>query len=367
MEKFPPSFHKDEEDAYRIKEKVEKGLARDYKEADLICELDKTKNELRKTKNELNDVGDTIEWLNCKHEGLIGEYKNLFIDSTTGLKRRELLYKDMDEKIAELLGLERIKNIGDKEFLNILKSKSPDNFKNEPLYAMFGDMAYLALANEGGHRSGDELLSETGKAVKDEFSNASRGSGGDEFTTLILLKKEDAEEKIRRLEEKIKGIKEIPSFEYYNLEPNMDIGIAHFSEGLKVFQEIIESMEQTEKGKEKLSKLNILKEFQNIWLAIADKRSSVKKAMERVPLLADKRDNEPEQYKELYGFLNKGAYSATDGDIEKMAEKIEKGENSEKVIFDYIKRKEHKNLKKLSGNEKIKAEAILKIADKRFL
>ncbi|MCK4540304.1 diguanylate cyclase [Candidatus Parcubacteria bacterium] len=359
MEKFSSDFYKDEEEAYEIKEKADKGLARDYQEADLM-------HKLQKTKDELDDAWNTIEWLNSKHEGLIGEYKDLFVESTTGLKRREFLYKDMDGKIAELLDIEKINNINDEEFLNILKSKSPDDFKNEPLYVMFGDMAYLSLANEGGHRSGDELLSETGKAVKDEFFGASR-RGGDEFTTLVLLKKKEAEEKIRKLEEKIRGMKKIPSLEYYNLEPNMDIGIAHFSEGLKVFKEIAKSMEQTKEGKEKLSKLNILKELQNIWLEIADKRSSIKKAMERIPLLVKKRENEPKQYEELYGFLNKGAYSATDSDIEKMAEKIKKGENPEEVIFDYIKNKEHKSLKKLFGYEKVKAEIILKTADNKML
>lgn len=366
MEKFSSDFYKAEKDAYKIKKKVTKGLARDYKEADLMCDFDNTNDELQGVKGELNDAWGTIEWLNNKHESLIGEYKSLLIESTTGLKRREFLYKDMDGKIAELLDIEKINNIDDEEFLNILKLKSPDDFKNEPLYAMFGDMAYLALANEGGHRQGDELLSETGKAVKDEFSGASR-RGGDEFTTLVLLKKKEAEEKIRKLEEKIRGMKKIPSFEYYNLEPNMDIGIAHFSEGLKIFKEIAKSMEQTKEGKEKLSKLNILKELQNTWLEIADKRSSIKKATERIPLLINKRNNEPKQYEELYGFLHKGAYSASNDDIEEMADEINKNKNQEKVIFDYIKRKEYKNLKKLSGYKKIKAEAILKIVDKRFL
>ncbi|HAM88134.1 MAG: hypothetical protein US83_C0008G0058 [Candidatus Falkowbacteria bacterium GW2011_GWC2_38_22] len=353
------SFEKAQADAQKMEKLMGENTARDYKEADILVELDDKKAELA-------DAQDTIEWLNNKHEELIDEFKKMLIESTTGLKRREMLYKDMEEKISNLFGIENINDVSDEEVIALVKSKNPIDFKNEPLYVMLGDMSYLSLANEGGHSQGDELLGETGKAIKNEFTDASR-HGGDEFTTLILLQKKVAEEKVAKLEEDIQKMKNISELGRFGLKPNMDIGIAHFSESLKAFQEIILIMEKTDAGKEKLAKLDALKEMQNIWLEIADKRSTLKKAMTRIPLLLGKKEKNPEEYKELYKFLNKGAYGIEAEDLEEIGTKIKNGANPEEVIFEYIKKMELLNLKKKSGYEKAKEEVIIRTADDRIL
>lgn len=371
MEKL--SFEKAFEESEKIKRVVDNKEARDYREANLTVDLnnansvlEEKEKELEEKDKELNEVWNTIEWLNEKHENLISEFKKILIESTTGLKRREMLYKDMEERISELFGVKNIKKISDEDSLALIKTKDPDDFKDEPLHVMLGDMSYLSLANEGGHRQGDELLSETGKTLKNEFADASR-HGGDEFTTLVLLQKKDAEEKVARLEENIKKMKNISELARFGLNPNIDIGIAHFSEGLKVFQEIINIMEQDKTGKEKLAKLDILKEMQNIWVEIADKRSTIKKAQERIPVLLEKKKNNLEHYKELYKFLNKGAYGIDDSDLDDMNEKIKSGGSQDELIFEYIKEMELLNLEKRSGYEKAKETAILKTADNRIL
>lgn len=357
MEKL--SFENAQEEALGMENLVADKSARDYKEADLIVSLDKKSAELK-------DAEEMIEWLNQKHEDLISEWRKALIESTTGLKRREALYKDMEEFISDLFGVEDISKISDKELLALFKTKNPVDFRGEPLHVMLGDMSYLSLANKGGHRQGDKFLGETGKTIKNEFASASR-HGGDEFTTLILLGKDEAEKKVAKLETDIKNMKNIPELERYGLSPNIDIGIAHFSEGLKAFQEIISLMEKNNVGKAGLAKLNILREMEDIWLEIADKRSMVKKAQERIPILLEKRKNNPKEYKKLYKSLNKGAYDIDEKDLDVMDAKIKKGEDSNKLIFGFIKKMELKDLAKKTGYEKAKATAIIRTANKQIL
>ena len=80
-----------------------------------------------------------------------------------------------------------------------------------------------------------------------------------------------------------------------------------------------------------------------------------------------KKEKNPEEYKELYKFLNKGAYGIEAEDLEEIGTKIKNGANPEEVIFEYIKKMELLNLKKKSGYEKAKEEVIIRTADDRIL
>ncbi|MCK4553792.1 diguanylate cyclase [Candidatus Parcubacteria bacterium] len=291
-------------------------------------------------------------------------FKSL-IDSTTGLKRREELFKDMDKKFEKLFGIESIKNLDNGKLLEVFDKHKADDFKSKHLNVMMGDMSYLSLANKEGHRTGDELLGRTGKVILEELHKASR-HGGDEFTALIELGEQEAKDKVKKLELKIKKIKSIPILEKHKLEPNLDIGMAHFSEGYEAFKAVTEKIESKE-GREKLLKLNFLKELQNIWLEIADKRSFIKKGIRRIVLLIDfKKDKLKHNYSDIIDFLRKGGYNIKDGELEKLTEEIQAVANKDERIFAFIKKNEEAAIKEKNGIDRDKAEVVFKIAKREF-
>ena len=315
---------------------------------------------------EIDDIWDQLEWLNSRHEDLIGEYKKSLIESTTGLKRRENLYKEMDNNLGKLLGVSDFRKKSDQEVLKLLTSVKPEVYSRAQLSVMLGDMAYLSLANEDGHREGDELLGRVGKAVKEELPGASR-HGGDEFTALVLLDFNETEKKVKGLEESIKKLKKLPILERYDLEPSMDIGTAHIGEALGVFNEIIGNMKKSDKGRKKLGKIDILKEFEDTWLEIADKRSFIKKGKERIKLLIKTKKDRPKDYSEVIDFLRKGGYSIKDDELDILMNKTGSVKKEDGLIYSFIKEKEKASLDKLKGYNRVRAEAILKHVEPEML
>lgn len=289
-------------------------------------------------------------------------YFKSLIEETTGLKRREALYRDMDAEIANIFEQDNVKNLSDEEFLDIIMQQRADDYKDVELNAMMGDMAYLSLANEEGHRVGDKLLGRTGEVIHQELRNASR-HGGDEFTALIKAGQEEADKKVARLESAIEESKNISVLKDNNLKPKLDIGLAHFSEGLSAFQEVVREMEKTPEGKKKLMSINILKEFEDTWLEIADKRSALKKAFERTKQLIDlRRDRDgSEAYIRVIDFLRKGAFGIKDDEVDGLIGRIDSGEPLDDVVDDFITGKEKTNMSKLNGHRLIRAQIIKNI------
>ncbi len=98
-----------------------------------------------------------------------------------------------------------------------------------------------------------------------------------------------------------------------------------------------------------------LKEFNNIWMEIADKRAFLNKAEERIGVLIDKYKKDRKNYYNIIDYLRKGAYDIKDEEVKRFAE-----ENaSRKEIVNFIKERELEKLAMLKGYEKRKAKAIL--------
>ncbi len=307
---------------------------------------------------------EQLEELNNVTENKAEELFESLIDSTTGLKRRDGLFKSMDKKFDELFGAENMKNLGNEELLEIFNKHKADDFKSMPMNVMMGDMSYLSLVNKDGHVAGDELLGHSGKAIFQELNKAFR-HGGDEFTALINLEEKAVKDKVKQLESSIKNIKNIPVLKKYKLDPNLDIGTAHFSEGFEAFKKIMEKLE-SRAGEEKLPALNLYKELQNVWLEIADKRSFIKKGASRIALLIDLKQERQEQYSEIINSIRKGGYDITDEELDGLIKEIQSGAGQDEKIFSFIKEKEDTDIRSKEGYDRDRSEVVFKIAKREF-
>lgn len=262
------------------------------------------------------------------------ELKEALADPTTGLEIRKQLFINMHAEIGALLGISNIQEMDPDELREKLLGINPDEYEDMPLYVMMSDMSYLSLANKSGHKAGDELLASVGQATQESLHGFRHG--GDEITALIKLNDAECENAIKNFKKNVQNADCPEILKQYGLKPNVDAGVAHFSEGLRAFQELM----QTPEGAEVLRDKNPLKELENIWLEIADKRAELEKGKARIKLLMDLIKEAPEDFKDLYGFLNKGGYSITEEELHDLNAQVEAGENTESTIINFIRQKE---------------------------
>ena len=291
----------------------------------------------------------------------IKELKLAKIDTTTKLKNRPYFFLEtIPKELSKVLGRE-VKNISDKEWLELL-SKEGDELEKVHLTMAMADLSYLSLANREGHHSGDNLLKNLGETVSgdNETKKNAHRYGGDEFS-FLFKNPDEALEKTEALREDFSSLKEISSLEKYGLKPNLDIGTAAFSEAVMLFRKLLELKE----SKEHIEKDKVFKEFNTIWTMLADKRSFINKAKQRILLLTEKyqaghdlegeiiNEEKAKEYDFLMKYLGKGAFEIEKKEIAELIK--EAGDNSQKMenlIWDYIKDKE---AKKLSGEREYEA------------
>ena len=278
------------------------------------------------------------------------------IDDVTGLEIRKILFERMRKRIYEIFEISKEKKqakskddlMTEKEAIfNKLINKNSEDLKNENLTVMMADVSFLSLVNEAGHEAGDKLLSEISKEVKERVDNSYR-HGGDEITGLFDIADEEIEKKISELKASVEKI-DIEKIKEYNLTPNLDIGKAHISEAVLVFQKIAEEGGDCEK---KL-RLNPVKELENVMVAIADKRSFIDKGKKRIALLAEKYNENKEAYSDMVGFLRKGGYNIKDEEVEVLNEVVEKKDKAGmgEWIEKFIRDKEESGIESLSGSD----------------
>jgi GGDEF domain-containing protein len=267
------------------------------------------------------------------------------IDTTTNLKIRSYFFSEtIPKELAKILGPE-IKDFDDEQWFKFLMDENKGLEKIE-LSAVEADVSYLNVANRDGHTSGDNLLEKIGElATQDRKTkkNAHR-YGGDEFAYLFGDSGE-AEFKMKTLQKSFSEAVSVSNLAKYGLKPNLDFGKASFSEALSVFRDLVKNKE----GGERIRKDKVFKEFNTIWLMLADKRASINKAKTRIPLLMEKyqkgfdlegkiiNQEAAEHYDFLTGYLGKGAYEISKI---KIAELIEESGNDEvkgdKLVWQYI-------------------------------
>ena len=267
------------------------------------------------------------------------------IDTTTNLKIRSYFFSEtIPKELAKILGPE-IKDFDDEQWFKFLMDENKGLEKIE-LSAVEADVSYLNVANRDGHTSGDNLLEKIGELVAEDRKtkkNAHR-YGGDEFAYLFGDSGE-AEFKMKTLQKNFSEAVDISNLAKYGLKPNLDFGKASFSEALSVFRDLAKN----EKGGEWIQKDKVFKEFNTIWLMLADKRASINKAKTRIPLLMEKYqkgfnlegvviDQEAaKHYDFLMGYLGKGAYEISKT---KIAELIKQSGNDgaerDELVWQYI-------------------------------
>lgn len=285
------------------------------------------------------------------------KYEDALIDDVTGFRIRKELFKKMDEDVKGLFGFDKDAQLSSEEWIDVIEAEK-NNFENINLSVMMSDISYLSLANEGGHINGDKLLMHISEKIREHNINGFR-HGGDEITALFYEPREVFKKKIQALSEEIRSQKNVANLADYNLVPNLDIGVAHFSEGLRAFRELLKNKE----GRDRIKREKTLDELKNIWLEIADKRAFLEKGRVRIALLMDRFSEDREGYNEVINFLRKGGYNIRDDELEQLIADTrgsEKGRQTE-IVKNFIMQKEKQALLKLSSYKRLKAEIICNI------
>jgi len=328
----------------------------DQRVADLVMEdeniefantaLEENIEENKKAKSLIGEIEKSLEQK-------IEELKFAKIDGTTGMKLRGYLFSEaIPAELKEASGLEA-GEISDQQWLELLESDD-EVLRKIPLTISMIDLSYLNLANRDGHIYGDNLLEALGELVErdEEVDRHGHRMGGDEFA-FVFQDKKTAGVKMDKLREEFSGLSELVNLAEYGLRPNIDVGEASFGEAVKVFQELLRS----KTGRERIENDKVFKEFNTVWLMIADKKSLLNKAQTRIPILMDHYqlgyntngeviDQEyAEKYDLLIKYLGKGAYEIGKRDLAGLIE-ASGGDVRERdrLVTEYIHNKERRKL-----------------------
>ncbi len=251
------------------------------------------------------------------------EYKR---NGVSGLRRREGFYRLVEDRLKEKAGwlLDGLEMLSDEGLIKKVDEWSLDTVTAEKFSVLMGDIAYLSLANKGGHRQGDNLLADIGAVATQKLGSPDidapeKGAyfvayrhGGDEFSAVIEDTLENANKLAERFSEEVAKSK-IGSLEKYGLEPRIDIGTAHLVEGLEAFKELV-------RGGVKIPGGNRMRKIQDLMIEIADQRSIIIKVKTRINFLMSLRAHKSDFYALVIDDLRKGALGAKDEEIDHLLE-----------------------------------------------
>ncbi len=324
--------------------------------------IEEMKKEIEELKVETERLGMDVDFLGPLAEQALFEAR---FDPVTGLKNRRELYKKTAPQIKELLGVRADEELDDEYWLHIIQN-TKETFEDTDLHIMMSDISFLGLVNDlVGHNSGDKLLKNISDKMRTVVGECFR-HGGDEITSTLNFPIEQLEKIKKQAQKEINNIAGLPGLESSALRPNIDIGFANFSEALKVYKELLihdsehKEVDQGElldasSGHQEMDK-NVLRNLHNIWLDIADKRTSIDKAKKRIVVLIDRFNNG----QKINGALTKAAYGMDTEELKTLADKYNSGENIIEEIEEFIKQKEMIKLKEAGSREKKITELILK-------
>ncbi len=314
-----------------------------------------------KLKQELSAERYEEERLEFIQDGIDQEDRNCALEEkihearyhpVTGLENREYLFNKISPKIKKLFGLSDDDRPNDKEWLKIIENEDND-FNDDDFYIMMSDVSFLGLVNDTvDHDSGDELLKRIAQAMQATLGNCFH-HGGDEITSTFDLPLEKLSGLRDKTRKEVGELKDIPGIESSGLIPNIDIGFAKFSEGLKIYKELL-----TSEPKQKDLRKDILRNLENTWLALAEKEMSINKAKERIHLLINRANNNQET-----DDLTKAAYNIKKHELKDLQNIYNAGGDIDEEIYEFIKRKEIVKFDQAKPREKKKIELILKHLD----
>jgi GGDEF domain-containing protein len=307
--------------------------------------------EIGELKEENMRIGEDLEYVNYALENKIQEAR---YDAVTGLESRKSFFARMDKTIKTVLGIPRDKTLDNEEWQNIINDEKTKKLGNY-LYVAFGDVSYLTVANRGGrHEEGDEMLHDTAQAVNGVMPYSARLSG-DELASVIVGTRQEVIDKIAKAKHKVAEQDHVSNLKVNNLVANIDIGEASFSEALDVYKKL------SEKGFERREGLvNIDRDIKNIWMNIADKRSSIIKTKDRIKLLL----NRKERGEKFLGDLAKSIYGIEPKLIEELLTSIEESNDQEVAIDEFIKNQEIQAMNKIEGDHnKAQIKEVLSLLD----
>jgi len=229
------------------------------------------------------------------------------------------------------------------------------------LTVFIGDMAYLSLANSIGHTYGDELLKNVGQAVNetmDEFPERFEifRHGGDETAGILRFSDPEEMQKAIGIFESRVGGRKLTELNAFGLRDSLhvDIGTATTLEALSAFQIFLERIrsvnEMSAANPEDSIDIPADRRFRcfiDMWIGVADERSTLHKAERRIPALQYYRKNYPDVYLNIIDKLRKGAQDITDKELDDLPEN-NRGFTQEFIIEKRIQKR--KNIQ----DEKIK-------------
>ncbi len=354
------------------------GISQEQKKKDLARkdfeqEFDKTKSQLKNKMTEQDFEQFKKEWVdermeeaedleesNSKREEAIAEIEEKKIDSVTGLEKRDDMYKTISDKIASILSIQDVKELSNQELFDRLKQKE-EALWEQNIFVMLADVSYLGLVNKLGHQEGDRLLKDAGDATKQADIRAFR-HGGDEISGFLESEESEVDESEEsEVDKKVEQLKSIFAnseikdrlIDDFKVKPNLDVGVAKFGEAFQVLKDLANS----EEGKEYFKKESALKELQDIWVEIADTRSFIDKAVNRVELLAEKYNTDKQNYSQISDFLNKGMGELAEENIESFV-----GKTRDEIKEDLLN-KQRSRSNELEGYERVKEKAIFNLLD----
>jgi diguanylate cyclase (GGDEF)-like protein len=307
---------------------------------------------------ELERMGGDLGFINKMNEqGMVdlkNEKKEGQFDQLTGLKNRKEFFKDLKKVVVETLGLPEEDANNDEKMVEAL-SNSDISVKNSNVYVMMSDISYLGFANDLiGHAHGDELLRRISEKMEESLESLYR-YGGDELTGIYNEPLGGLLEKQVSAEKSVNEIKNLAGLEGFGLTPNIDIGFANIAEGVALYKELLNNPETKDRANR-----DVLANFEDLWIMIADKRAYKVKVHKRILLLIDRFNRGHENT----GSITKGAYSIDDEKISELAEKYNKDEDVSTDIDNLIREKELAKQEKISEDrERIQTELVLKYLD----
>jgi GGDEF domain-containing protein len=268
--------------------------------------LQRKKQKLEEEVSAHQETAETLEWA-------WATYLKALEDEVTGFLRRGELYKRIDRFIHSRLGLGPEK-LTDDEWLEILKNTDNQTaLTKDKKYVLMGDVSYLSFANKAGHSAGDDLLKFISAQIKNQGVRGFR-HGGDEITAFLEKSPEEIKHDLEKISANIQQDPKIEIFQKYNLKPNVDFGLANINEALTIFNQLTEIPDCPKI----IASLDTLKQFENIWIEIADKRSAINKGQVRISELMDWYDNNREIFNVLINYLRKGGYDISNTEIENL-------------------------------------------------
>lgn len=312
----------------------------------------------------LKKLMEELEQQKAENKRIKTENTELKKDGASGLRRRELLFRTAESDLKEMIPdlLKDIELAGDKELKEKVSEWDLEKLKDAKFSVLMSDTAYLSLVNDlgGGHKAGDSLLKNIGKVATEEMGSPevekedkearfiAYRHGGDEFTGIIRDNLKNAGTLAKELGLKVEKSK-IEVLEKFGLLPHLDVGVAHLSEGLEAFKELVLAGVEIPGG-------DRMRKIENLLIDIADQRATLDKMKTRIPLLMELRAKRPDAYKDLIDNLRKGAKGTTDEEVDFLLQRDNVKEFIRKKLEDVKK----KNKEKLEIEQNIVEKIAMK-------